>query len=115
MSVNGGDAGRLTFVGGNNFSPHYSPDGQSFAYSSWIDGKFCIATENINTQHVDVLTDGDWDENPSYSANGKMILYATEVNGRGVLATVSIDGKVKQKLISKSGSILDPSWGPLVR
>lgn len=115
MSVDGGDADRLTFEGGNNFSPHYSPDGQSFAYSSWIDGKFCIATENISSQHVNVLTDGDWDENPSFSPNGKMILYATEVNGRGVLATVSIDGKVKQKLVSQTGSILDPSWGPLIR
>jgi TolB protein len=115
MSIDGGDPERITFEGKNNFSPHYSPDGQSFAYSSWIDGKFCIATENINSQHVDVLTDGSWDENPSFSPNGKMILYATEVNGRGVLATVSIDGKVKQKLISQTGSILDPSWGPLVR
>lgn len=115
MPVDGGDAERLTFEGGNNFSPHYSPDGRSFAYSSWIDGKFCIATEDINTKQVQVLTGGDWDENPSFSPNGKIILYATEVNRRGVLATVSIDGKVKQKLLSQSGNILDPSWGPLVK
>jgi TolB protein len=115
MSVDGGDADRLTFEGRNNFSPHYSPDGQSIAYSSWIDGKFCIVTEDINSKQVQVLTNGDWDVNPSFSPNGKMILYATEVNGRGVLATVSIDGKVKQKLASQTGSILDPSWGPLIR
>lgn len=115
ISLDGGEAERLTFEGSNNYSPHYSPDGKSFVFSSWIDGKFYIATEDIQSKQVQLLTVGGWEENPSFSPNGKMILYASEVNGRGVLATVSIDGKVKQTLFAQKGSILDPSWGPLIK
>jgi TolB protein len=115
ISVDEGDAERLTFEGSNNYSPHYSQDGNSFVYSSWIDGQFFIATEDIQSKHVQLLTEGGWEENPSFAPNGKMILYATEINGHGVLATVSIDGKVKQTLFAHTGNILDPSWGPLIK
>ncbi len=114
MPADGGDAERLTFEGNNNFSPHYSPDGKSFVFSSWVNGKFYIATEDFQSQHVQILTDGGWEENPSYAPNGKLILFATEdgASGRKVLSTVSIDGRVKQKLTSQQGDILDPVWGP---
>ncbi len=115
MPVDEGEPERLTFEGGNNYSPHYSPDGKSFVYSSWIDGQFYISTEDFQSKKVQHMTEGGWDENPSFAPNGKMILYATEINGHGVLATVSVDGRVKQKLVSRNGNILDPSWGPLIK
>ena len=115
VSIDGGTVERLTFEGGSNFSPHYSPDGKSFIFSSWLDGKFYIATEDIQTKQFQVLTEGEWDENPSFAPNGKMILFASEKNRHGILATVSIDGKVKQKIFSQAGDILDPSWGPLIK
>jgi TolB protein len=115
ISIDDGAAERLTFDGGSNFSPHYSPDGKSFAYSSWIDGKFYIVTEDIQSKQVQVLTNGDWDKNPSFAPNGKMILFASEIKGRGVLATVSIDGRVRQKIFAQTGNIHDPTWGPLIK
>jgi TolB protein len=39
----------MTFEGGNNFSPRYSPDGKSFVFSSWSNGRFAIATEDFQT------------------------------------------------------------------
>ena len=110
-----GDAVRLTFEGRNNFSPHYSPDGKSFTFSSWIDGQFHIVTQDIKSGNIQILTNGGWDENPSFAPNGKMILYATENNKNGVLATVSIDGKIKTRLLSQTGNIINPAWGPLLK
>jgi TolB protein len=110
-----GEAERLTFEGSNNFSPHYSPDGKSFIFSSWINGQFHIALQDFKSGNIQILTNGGWDENPSFAPNGKMILYATENNGRGVLATVSIDGKIKTRLLAQTGNIIDPAWGPLLK
>jgi TolB protein len=110
-----GEAERLTFEGSNNFSPHYSPDGKNFVYSSWIDGQFHIVSQDFKSGNIQILTDGGWDENPSFAPNGKMILYASESNSRGVLATVSIDGKIKTRLLSQTGNIIDPAWGPLLK
>ena len=115
IPVYGGEAERLTFEGGSYFSPHYSPDGNSFVFSKWGSGKFHIATEDFKTKLVQGLTNGGWERNPSFAPNGQMILYATEENGHGILSTVSIDGRVKQKITSQTGDILDPIWGPLVK
>jgi len=115
VSIDGGNVERLTFEGSSNYSPHYSPDGKSFIFSSWMDGKFYVVSEDIQSKQFQVLTEGEWDENPSFAPNGKMILFASEKNRHGILATVSIDGKVKQKIFSQAGDILDPSWGPLIK
>lgn len=112
IPVEGGPAERLTFEGSNNFSPRYSPDGKSFVFSSWANGRFNIATEDFQTQQIQVLTDGGWEKKPSFAPNGKLILFATEAQGRGILATVSSDGRVKQKMFPQAGDIRDPMWGP---
>jgi TolB protein len=115
MPVDGGTAVRLTFDGGNNFSPRYSPDGKSFVFSHWSDGRFYIATEDFQSQQMQVLTDGGWEENPSFAPNGKLILFSTEIKAHGILATVSIDGRVKQKMFPQAGDIRDPMWGPFLK
>jgi TolB protein len=115
IPVDGGNAERLTFESGSYFSPHYSPDGNSFVFAKWESGKFHIATEDFKTKMVQGLTNGGWERNPSFAPNGQMILYATEENGHGILSTVSIDGRVKQKITSQTGDILDPIWGPFTK
>jgi TolB protein len=115
IPIEGGTAERLTFEEGNNFSPRYSPDGKSFVFSSWSNGRFAIATEDFQTKQMQVLTEGGWEKKPSYAPNGKLILFATEDQDHGILATVSIDGRVKQKISAQAGDILDPIWGPLLK
>ena len=115
MPVDGGEAERLTFEGGNNFSPRYSQDGKGFVFSHWSNGRFYIATEDFQTKQMQVLTDGGWEKKPSFAPNGKLILFATEAQGRGILATVSSDGRVKQKMFPQMGDIRDPMWGPFLK
>ncbi len=113
MPAEGGPAQRLTFEGTYNVRPRYSPDGKSIAFVQRESGKFRIAVLEVDTGQVTVLTDGSLDDSPSYAPNGKMILYEAQANGRGQLSAVSSDGRVRQRLVSSSGDVRDPAWGPL--
>ncbi|HEX4944160.1 MAG TPA: Tol-Pal system beta propeller repeat protein TolB [Usitatibacteraceae bacterium] len=113
MPADGGPAQRLTFEGTYNARPRYSPDGKSIAFVQREAGRFRIAVLEIGTGQVTVLTDGTLDDSPSYAPNGTMILYETQTGGRGQLAAVSSDGRVRQRLVSSSGDVRDPAWGPL--
>ncbi len=115
MPLDGGNAERLTSGGGNNFTPRYSPDGKSFVFSHYKRGRFYIATEDIQTRKIQVLTDWGREKKPSFSPDGKLILFATEDNGHGILATVSCDGQIKQKMFPQTGDVRDPMWVPLLK
>ena len=111
--ASGGPAQRLTFEGTYNAAPRFSPDGRYIAFVQREGGKFRIATLELATGQVSVLTDGTLDDSPSFAPNGKMILYEAQVGGRGQLAAVSGDGRVRQRLSSAAGDVQDPSWGPM--
>jgi TolB protein len=109
----GGAAQRVTFEGSYNVGPRFSPDGKSLAYVQRDGGRFRIATMDLATGQVTVLTDGSLDDSPSFAPNGKIILYEAQVAGRGQLAAVSGDGRIRQRLSSPAGDVQDPAWGPM--
>ena len=113
MPAGGGAAQRLTFEGTYNVGPRYSPDGKTIAYVQREGGRYRIATLELATGQVTVLTEGTLDDSPSYAPNGKMILYEAQAAGRGQLAAVSGDGRVRQRLTSAAGDVQDPAWGPM--
>lgn len=106
-------AQRLTFEGKYNAGATASPDGKTIAFIHNQDGEFRIATLNLESRFLDVLTDGRLDESPSFAPNGEMILYATEENGRGVLGLISVDGLVTQRISLANETVRDPAWGPM--
>ena len=113
MPASGGPATRVTFEGTYNVGPRYSPDGKSIAFVQREGGRFRIASLELATGQVTVLTDGTLDDSPTFAPNGKMILYEAQVAGRGQLAAVSGDGRVRQRLTSSAGDVQDPAWGPM--
>ncbi len=113
MSTSGGEVRRLTFEGTYNVSPRFSPDGKSFTFIQRNGARFNVATQDMATRQVQVLTDGTVDESPSFAPNGKMILYAAVVRGRGILSAVSSDGRVKLRIPADNGDAREPAWGPL--
>ncbi|MDE2365560.1 MAG: PD40 domain-containing protein, partial [Betaproteobacteria bacterium] len=118
MKLTGGASGtaeRLTFEGSYNVSPDYSPDGKSFTFIHRNGDRFNVATQDLATGQVQLLTDSQFDESPSFAPNGKIILYATEIRGRGILSAVSSDGRTRQQLSIQTGDIREPAWGPLPR
>lgn len=112
MPAHGGSAQRMTFDGNYNVTPRPSPDGRTLAFITRRDGGFRVATLDLATRQVTVLTDSQRDESPTFAPNGQMILYATILGGRGVLAAVSADGQIRQKLSAVNGDAREPAWGP---
>jgi TolB protein len=109
-----GEAERMTFEGTYNVTPRYSPDGKSFIFIHRNEGRFNVASQEIGSRQVQILTSGGFDQSPTYAPNGKMVLYASEVKSRGILAAVSSDGRIKQRITAQSGDIREPAWGPLL-
>ncbi len=112
VGANGGDARRITFEGSYNVSPRPSPDGKTLAFISRREGRFQLATLDLASRQIQVLTDSHKDESPSFAPNSRMILIATEIGGRGVLSAVSSDGRIKQRLSVAAGDVREPAWAP---
>jgi len=107
-----GQVDRLTFDGDYNARPRVSPDGKTLVMVHRSRGVFTIATMDINSGRMRVLTQTRLDESPSIAPNGAMLMYATKQGDKGILAAVSLDAGVKYKLPSKRGSVREPAWSP---
>ncbi|HJV68592.1 Tol-Pal system beta propeller repeat protein TolB [Ideonella sp.] len=112
--VAGGGAERVTFQGSYNVSPAISPDGRMMAFVQ-RNGGFKVATMDLASGAVQVLSDTSDDESPSFSPNGRFIIYATRAQGHELLMTTTLDGKIKTKLLTSGLDIREPVWGPYGR
>ena len=112
MPPSGGVVQRITFEGSYNVTPKLSPDNKLMTFIKRSDsGKFQVATQELASGQVQVLSDTERDESPSFAPNGRLIIYATHINNKGVLSVVSADGKVKQRF-SEVGDVREPAWSP---
>ncbi len=112
VSASGGSAQRLTFDGTYNVNPRMSSDGKLVTFVQRQSGRLRIATLELATGQVAVLTDGPLDDSPSFAPNGRTILFEAKAGGRGALGAVSVDGRVKSTLSSQLGDVREPAWGP---
>jgi TolB protein len=106
---------RLTFTNSYNARPRVAPDGASLAMVTLDRGGYRIATLDLKTRNLRVLTEATQDESPSFAPNGAAIIYATQARGRGSLAVVSSDGRFQQRLSSEQGDVREPVWSPFPR
>lgn len=103
---------RLTFAGDYNARARVSPDGKSLVMVHRQGGVFHIATQDIQSGDLRILTETYLDESPSIAPNGALLMYATRYQGKGILAAVSLDAGVKFRLPSKQGDVREPAWSP---
>jgi TolB protein len=116
VSAQGGTPKRITFSGDYNARASFSPDGRKLAMVTRAGGGgFNIGVMDVATGSVQVLTNGRLDESPSFAPNGSMIMYATKNGRKGELAAVSVDGRVKQRLLLQAGDVREPDWAPIVK
>ncbi|MDH5386956.1 MAG: Tol-Pal system beta propeller repeat protein TolB [Gammaproteobacteria bacterium] len=101
---------RLTFEGGYNANASVSRDGKTISFVQGDNNVFRVAVLYLETNLVQLVTDGPLDESPEFSPNGSMILYASQYQGRPVLAAVSTDGRHKQRLVLSDGEVREPAW-----
>lgn len=116
VTLASGRVERLTFEGDYNARPRVSPDGKSLiiVHRSERGGVFHIASQDIATGDLRILTETHLDESPTIAPNGAMLLYATRYKGKGILAAVSLDAGVKYRLPSKEGDVREPAWSPFL-
>ena len=112
VAAGGGDPQRVTFEGRYNTRASFSPDGKWLTLVHGENNRYSIGVLEIETGLLQLLTDGALDESPSFAPNGSMIIYATAGHDRGVLAAVSVDGRVRQRLLLQEGDVRDPAWSP---
>ena len=76
---------------------------------------FNIASLNLNTRELSVLTSTKNDESPCIAPNGNVIIYSTKDGSLSYLAGVNISSKVSFKLPALYGELKEPAWSPFIR
>lgn len=114
VSSSGGSASRVTFEGNYNASPSLSFDGKKLATAQGAGNVYRVALMDRSTgsPRWSMLSPGSMDESPSFAPNGAMLLYAAREGRRGVLYAVSVDGRVRQRLMLAEGDVREPAWSP---
>lgn len=112
LTLASGQVERLTFRGSYNARPRLAPDGRTLVMVHRDNGRFHIATQDLVTGDLRVLTQTYLDESPTVAPNGAMLLYATKKGNKGVLAAVSLDAGVKFLLPARFGDVREPAWSP---
>ena len=79
------------------------------------DDDYRIATFELETGALKVLTGSKLDESPSFAPNGAMILYATQKGFNGILSAISTDGRARRELKFQNGDVREPAWSPFGR
>lgn len=110
LSTNGGEPSRLTFNGTYNTTASYSSDGRSVVMLHKENGMFVIALQDLDTDHVEILTKHGRDQSPSLAPNDDMILFASRHGNKQVLGMVSVDGRVRLRIPSMDGDVREPAW-----
>lgn len=105
---------RVTYAGDYNARASFTPNGRSIVMLTREDGLFNIATQDLNTGRVNILTKLGKAESPSIAPNGKMVVYAIDYGGQKILGEVSIDGNIKLRLPAEEGDVQEPAWSPFL-
>ena len=109
-----GDVKRVTFEGRYNAGAEVTPDGNSIVMVHQSNDKFHLATQDLSTGAIDILTKTGLDESLSIAPNGSMIIYSTVIGRQKVLSTISIDGRFSYPIPSSTGEVKAPAWSPFL-
>ena len=105
---------RITTEGAYNARGSYiSKDKIMFIHRSGEN--FNIASMNLRSRELQILTNTKFDESPCIAPNGNVIIYATKEKGLSLLAGVNISSKVGFKLPALYGELKEPAWSPFLR
>ncbi|MCH8553280.1 MAG: Tol-Pal system beta propeller repeat protein TolB [Natronospirillum sp.] len=112
INLGSDDVERLTFDGRYNARARASVTGDRIVMVHNDGDGYNIATMDLGSRILQVLTGNPQDEAPSLAPNDSMVVYATTQGGTSRLAWVSIDGMVENVMPSRFGNVREPAWSP---
>jgi TolB protein len=116
MDADGGNVRRLTYDGGYNTAPAWSPDGRWIAYEARVGGQFDLWLIDPEGQgNGPLVTHPRSDENPSWAPDGRKLVFHSARSGRPEIYTIDVDGENLRALTQGAGEDTAPHWGPYPR
>lgn len=116
LDLTSGNTTRVSYTGVNNYAPVFTPDGQNLIIMTQQNGSgpIRIATLNLASNAISIITNGQLDKSPSIAPNGDMVVFANYDSARGILSEASLDGTVQLRLPATEGSVESPAWSPFL-
>jgi TolB protein len=114
MRADGSHQHRLTRNrSGDDFSPHWSPDGHKIVFASDRASKEDIYVMNSDGSSQRRLTRIGADA-PAWSPDGKRIVFVSKRSGNFQIWVMNADGSAQRQLTHRPPAIAtDPRWQPL--
>ena len=117
MDLDSGNVRRLTFNGGYNTAPAWSPDGKWIAYESRVGGGFDLwLIDPEGTTNLPLVENPRNDVSATWSPDGRKIAFSSDRRGRPSIYVVDAPtGANLRQLTHEGSSNTSPAWGPYVR
>ena len=113
LSLDGGEAARLTEREGNESEAKQSPDGEMIAFVSDQDGDFDVYVMNAGGGNVRALTNAEGNDRcPQFSPDGKRIAFSSERDGNPEIYVMNADGSDQRRLTQTAEREEVADWVP---
>jgi TolB protein len=115
MNADGSNQHRVSFGGGKNGTPVWSPRGDLIAFTKQA-GSFHIGVMHPDGSGERIISNGWEDEGPTWAPNGRVLMYTrTLQGGRGSqIWSVDVTGRNERRVLTP-GDASDPAWSPLIQ
>jgi TolB protein len=111
MDADGTNVKKLTFGGGYQDSPAWSPKGDKIAFHMTLNGQFEIFTCSLDGSNLfQVTTAPGNNEYASWSSDGEHLVFCSERGVRHDLYGIKADG-TRLKRLTNIGNAKMPDWG----
>ena len=114
MDPDGSKRRQVTFSRTLNLSPGWSVDGKNVAYSTLVDAMWAVASINIDTGQMTIVSDrSGLNTAPSYSpVDPDVIAYASNRDGNTEIYTSRRNGGNLRRLTNHRSIDSSPTWSP---
>ncbi|MDR3474468.1 MAG: Tol-Pal system beta propeller repeat protein TolB [Devosia sp.] len=112
LDLASGKQQRLGNFGAMTFSPRFSPDGRSMAFSIEGGGTTNIYAMPIGGQPQQLTSGASIDTSPSYSPDGAHLTFESDRGGTSQIYVMPAGGGTAQRISFADGTYNTPVWSP---